>query len=145
MAKEQAKEAEGEDAKKDGEDAAPEGGDQPKQGFVKKLLGNKKMLIIVAAALLLVVGGGGAGAYFFLFSAPKDAKTGLQEWGQARALGLPVYEMASRDGPSHAPHFVMSVSLGGEAEQGQAGTRRAAEQAAAQALLTRLRAGMKGR
>jgi ribonuclease III len=76
---------------------------------------------------------------------PKDAKTALQEWGQARALGLPVYEIASRDGPSHAPHFVMSVSLGGEVEQGQAGTRRAAEQAAAQALLTRLRAGMKGR
>ncbi|HEY2032323.1 MAG TPA: flagellar basal body-associated FliL family protein [Rhizomicrobium sp.] len=59
-------------------DAAPEGegGEAPKQGFVKKLLGNKKMLIIVAAAALLVVGGGGAGAYFFLFSgSPKEAKT----------------------------------------------------------------------
>jgi flagellar FliL protein len=61
---------------KDSDAAAPEGegGDAPKQGFVKKLLGNKKMLIIVAAALLLVVGGGGAGAYFFLFSGG-DEKT----------------------------------------------------------------------
>ncbi|MBW4022588.1 MAG: ribonuclease III [Proteobacteria bacterium] len=74
---------------------------------------------------------------------PKDAKTALQEWGQGRALGLPVYEIESREGPSHAPHFVVRVSLGGETEQGQAGTRRAAEQAAAQALLTRLRMGMK--
>jgi ribonuclease-3 len=76
---------------------------------------------------------------------PKDAKTALQEWGQARALGLPVYAIESCDGPSHAPNFVMRVSLGGEGEQGHAGTRRAAEQVAAQALLIRLQAGMKGR
>ena len=48
---------------------------EPKQGFVKKLLGNKKLLIIAAAGLVLVLGGGGAGLYFFVFSAPKpDAK-----------------------------------------------------------------------
>jgi ribonuclease-3 len=76
---------------------------------------------------------------------PKDAKTALQEWGQARGLGLPAYEIESRDGPSHAPSFAMRVSLGGEAEQGRAGTRRAAEQAAAQALLVRLKAGVKAR
>src|SRR5579862_6411373 len=55
---------------------APEGqapdGEAPKQGFVKKLLGNRKLLIIMAAGLLLVLGGGGAGLYFFVFSAPKD-------------------------------------------------------------------------
>ncbi len=76
---------------------------------------------------------------------PKDAKTALQEWGQACGLGLPAYEIESRDGPSHAPSFVMRASLGGEADQGRAGTRRAAEQAAAQALLTRLKAGAKAR
>jgi flagellar protein FliL len=67
-------------------DAAPEGegGEAPKQGFIKKLLGNKKMLIIVAAAALLVVGGGGAGAYFFLFSGSSDAK------GAKTADGKPV-------------------------------------------------------
>ncbi len=69
---------------------------------------------------------------------PKDAKTGLQEWGQARGLGLPAYEILSRDGPSHAPHFVVSVSLGDRAARGEAGSRRAAEQAAAQALLEQL-------
>ncbi len=74
---------------------------------------------------------------------PKDAKTALQEWGQARALGLPSYEIESREGPSHAPHFVVRASLGGEAEPGEAGTRRAAEQAAAQALLVRLKTGTK--
>jgi ribonuclease-3 len=72
---------------------------------------------------------------------PKDAKTTLQEWGQARALGLPGYTIESCDGPSHAPRFMVRVSLGGDEGQGEAGTRRAAEQAAAQALLTRLRAG----
>ncbi|MBS0273648.1 MAG: flagellar basal body-associated FliL family protein [Proteobacteria bacterium] len=61
------------DIEKSGEDAAPEGEAAPKQGFVKKLLGNKKMLIIAAAAALLVVGGGGAGA-FFLLGGSKDAK-----------------------------------------------------------------------
>ena len=76
---------------------------------------------------------------------PKDPKTALQEWGQARALGLPVYEIASREGPSHEPHFVISVSLGGEVTQGEGGNRRAAEQAAAQALLVRLQVGRKAR
>jgi len=59
---------------------APEGADaaadaEPKQGFVKKLLGNKKLLIIAAAGLLLVLGGGGAGLYFFVFAAPKADAT----------------------------------------------------------------------
>ena len=75
MAKDKAK-PEAEEA----DDAAPapegEGGDAPKQGFVKKLLGNKMMLMIVAGGLLLVLGGGGAGAYFFLFSSPKTAAGG---------------------------------------------------------------------
>ena len=59
-------------------DDAPEGeapAAEPKQGFVKKLLGNKKLLIVAAAGLVLVLGGGGAGLYFFVFSAPKaDSK-----------------------------------------------------------------------
>jgi len=56
-----------EDDENETEGEAPEGG-EAKQGFVKKILGNKKLLIIAAAALVLVLGGGGAGAYFFLFS-----------------------------------------------------------------------------
>ncbi len=39
-----------------------------KQGFVKKLLGNKKLLLIAGGGLLLLLLGGGAGLYFFVFS-----------------------------------------------------------------------------
>lgn len=62
MASDEVKDAE------DGENEAGEGAENAEQGFVKKLLGNKKMLVIAAAALLVVLGGGGAGAWFFLFS-----------------------------------------------------------------------------
>jgi flagellar protein FliL len=65
-------------APKSDEDGADAQGDQatePKQGFVKKLLGNKMLLIVAGAALLLVLGGGGAGLYFFVFAAKgTDAK-----------------------------------------------------------------------
>jgi flagellar FliL protein len=74
MAKEKAK-PEAEDA--DAETPAPEGegGDAPKQGFVKKLLGNKMMLMIGGGVLVLLLAGGG-GAYFFLGGAPKTAADG---------------------------------------------------------------------
>jgi flagellar protein FliL len=64
-------------------DDAPEGqaadGDAPKQGFVKKLFGNKKLLIAVAAVLLLVLGGGGAGLYVFVLAKPKADKVAANE------------------------------------------------------------------
>lgn len=66
---------------------------------------------------------------------PKDAKTGLQEWAQQRGLTLPEYKVASREGPSHAPVFVISVTVAGQTGTGTAGTKRAAEQEAAAALL----------
>lgn len=62
------------DSEAEGE--APDGQEKPeggKQGFVKKILGNKKLLIIVAAGLLLLLGGIGAGLYFFVFSGSEDA------------------------------------------------------------------------
>ncbi len=68
----------------------------------------------------------------------RDAKTAVQEWAQARALASPRYVEAARSGPAHAPHFVMQVILGGyEPESGEASSKRAAEQAAAQAFLAR--------
>jgi ribonuclease III len=68
----------------------------------------------------------------------RDAKTTVQEWAQSRALGPPRYEEVERSGPAHAPHFVMRVVLDGFApEQGAASSKRAAEQAAAQAFLER--------
>ena len=71
---------------------------------------------------------------------PKDAKTALQEWSQARGLDLPSYVVASREGPPHAPAFVITVSVGGSTGTGRAGTKRAAEQAAATDLLRMLTA-----
>jgi len=68
----------------------------------------------------------------------RDAKTAVQEWAQARALAAPRYVEVSRSGPAHAPHFVMQVVLEGyEPENGEASSKRAAEQAAAQAFLSR--------
>lgn len=70
---------------------------------------------------------------------PLDAKTGLQEWAQARGRKLPVYELAGREGPDHAPVFTVSVSVeGGDAAEGGGPSKRAAEQEAAARLLARL-------
>ena len=68
----------------------------------------------------------------------KDAKTALQEWAQARALGQPVYDITARDGPAHAPLFTLTVRLGSHSAEAQAGTKRQAEQDAARQLLDRL-------
>jgi ribonuclease-3 len=68
----------------------------------------------------------------------RDAKTAVQEWAQARALASPRYVEVARSGPAHAPQFVMQVELEGfEPERGEASSKRAAEQAAAQAFLER--------
>jgi ribonuclease III len=75
------------------------------------------------------------GAMTRLETPPRDAKTMLQEWVQARGLGLPEYVVASRVGPPHAPEFVVTVSVGGSTGSGTAGSKRAAEQLAAQDLL----------
>ena len=64
------------DDRPEDETAGGEAADAPKQGFVKKILGNKKLLIMAVAGLVLLLGGGGAGLYFFVFSAPKAAAGG---------------------------------------------------------------------
>jgi ribonuclease-3 len=69
---------------------------------------------------------------------PKDAKTTLQEWAQARGLALPEYVVASRVGPPHAPEFVVTVAAGEFTGTGTAGSKRAAEQLAAQDALRAL-------
>ena len=68
--------------------------------------------------------------------APTDAKTAVQEWAQGQGLALPTYRLVSRTGPDHAPNFVIEASLeNGASGQGQAGSKKQAEQNAAQALL----------
>jgi ribonuclease-3 len=72
----------------------------------------------------------------------RDPKTALQEWAQSRsrtAPSPPVYRLVKRDGPDHAPHFVVEVRIGSEeAETGEGRSKREAEQAAAKAMLARL-------
>jgi ribonuclease III len=69
----------------------------------------------------------------------RDAKTALQEWAQSRGLGLPVYTETAREGPDHAPQFTVVVKLENDAtETARAGSKRAAEQAAAAALMVLL-------
>ncbi|MGD0432214.1 MAG: ribonuclease III [Acetobacteraceae bacterium] len=69
---------------------------------------------------------------------PKDAKTALQEWAQKRGLDLPVYKIAERSGPPHAPVFVVTVTVGACEGLGTAGSKRAAEQLAAENLYPNL-------
>ncbi len=65
---------------------------------------------------------------------PKDAKTALQEWAQKRGLDLPAYTISARSGPPHAPVFEVTVTVGGWHATGTAGSKRAAEQLAAEHL-----------
>ncbi len=69
---------------------------------------------------------------------PEDPKTMLQMWLQGRGKPLPIYQVVSSEGPSHAPSFVISVTGAGRTGTGKAGTKRAAERAAAAALLAQL-------
>lgn len=76
---------------------------------------------------------------------PVDAKTALQEWAQGRGLERPDYRVVRREGPSHAPRFTVAVALAGRAPVEATGpSKRAAEQAAAQAMLGALAEGGRG-
>ena len=67
---------------------------------------------------------------------PMDVKTVLQERVQRRGGGLPRYREISRSGPDHQPVFTVEVKVEGVAPvQGQGPSKRAAERAAAEALL----------
>ena len=66
---------------------------------------------------------------------PVSPKTQLQEWTLGRGLGLPEYMMVSTTGPSHSPVFVVRVLAAGRDAEGTGENKRAAEQAAAAALL----------
>lgn len=73
-----------------------------------------------------------------LNEAAPDAKSVLQEWAQGRQLPLPNYIEVSRQGPDHAPRFTAEVRVEGVApERGEGTNKRAAEQAAALAMLVR--------
>jgi ribonuclease-3 len=74
-----------------------------------------------------------------MLTPPRDAKTALQEWAQGRGLALPDYRVVEVGGPAHAPRFEVLVSLAGlPPARAVAGSKRAAEQAAAEQLLAAL-------
>ena len=70
---------------------------------------------------------------------PRDPKTALQEWAQARALPLPSYRTVPGDGPAHRRIFTVTVRVEGlEPATATGSSKRAAETAAAAAALASL-------
>jgi ribonuclease-3 len=68
----------------------------------------------------------------------RDPKTMLQEWAQGKGLPTPVYREIERTGPHHDPQFRIAVELPGLAiAEGTGGSKRAAEKAAASAMIAR--------
>jgi ribonuclease-3 len=67
----------------------------------------------------------------------RDPKTMLQEWAQGRGLPAPAYKEVARTGPHHDPKFRVAVMLPDRPDaEGLGSSKRAAEQAAAAAMLT---------
>jgi ribonuclease-3 len=67
----------------------------------------------------------------------RDPKTRLQEWLQARQLGLPEYELAKVSGEAHRQRFEVSCTVNDGAYQstGTGTSRRNAEQESAENML----------
>lgn len=78
-------------------------------------------------------------------AAAKDAKTELQEALQARKLRVPLYRVVGTLGAAHKQTFDVECEVGelGLVERGIGASRRAAEQAAAAAMLMVLKARYK--
>ena len=72
----------------------------------------------------------------------KDPKTELQEWLQGRRMKLPSYRVVATLGVAHKQSFDVECEIPelNRAERGIGGSRRAAEQAAATAMLQILKA-----
>lgn len=70
--------------------------------------------------------------------AEPNYKGALQEWLQARGLERAQYSLERRTGEDHDPHFVVRADAAGASAVGEGGSLRAAEKAAARALLEQL-------
>lgn len=70
----------------------------------------------------------------------RDPKTRLQEWLQARGLGLPEYELTDISGAAHRQRFRVRCVVAADAPPtaGVGSSRRAAEQDAASKMLAQL-------
>ena len=70
----------------------------------------------------------------------EDWKSALQEWLQAAGLGLPVYRLASAEGPDHRKRFEIEVLVGGVRTGRALGrSKKDAEQQAAREALVKLK------
>lgn len=66
-------------------------------------------------------------------------KSRLQRWAQQQRLPIPAYAIVRREGPHHAPRFVVSVEVRGRPAAEASGTsRQEAETLAAAALLAQV-------
>jgi ribonuclease-3 len=71
----------------------------------------------------------------------QDAKTTLQEWAAHHQLPSPAYELLEKQGPDHAPQFMVKVCVGSREAQATAGTLKKAQTEAARRLLESLQRG----
>jgi ribonuclease-3 len=72
--------------------------------------------------------------------APKHPKSALQEWAAANERRSPVYSLANRSGPHHAPRFTVEVEIPGVGKASAEGlSKQEAETEAARVLLEQLR------
>jgi ribonuclease-3 len=70
---------------------------------------------------------------------PKDPKTALQEWAQARGRKLPDYVVLREEGSAHAPQFTIEVRVEGvPPAHATAGSKKQAERDAAEKILASL-------
>ena len=67
--------------------------------------------------------------------APKHPKSALQEWAAANNRKPPVYQLADRTGPHHAPRFVVEVEIRGIGSASAEGASKQEAETAAAALL----------
>lgn len=73
-------------------------------------------------------------------AAPKHPKAELQEYVAAKQWRPPVYAIARRSGPHHAPTFAVTVEIPGRASaEGSGSSKQEAETEAARALLKELK------
>jgi ribonuclease-3 len=76
----------------------------------------------------------------------KDPKTRLQEWLQGRRMAVPEYVVVATSGEAHAQVFDVECRIAALdlVAIGRGGSRRAAEQAAAESALASIEAGDRG-